>query len=504
MRDNLEEYYTEFKKTFEVLPTNNKANRQKKLDYLLDEEKNTNSKIKIVLDEIKFRLSPFDSLCENEDIKKVSDKLATCNVTNEWNPYNTSYEKMHLDFYLYQLERYSKEDLVSVNDCLKKIVASFEKVGVVLTKEDFNFNNYAADYMELILNKSHEEGLKNLFEDIYWRFPELIKTIGANFKSIYLRYEKKIDKYYKLRNEEFLKTYNEQDIFDMRLKLNKQLKNLRHRDGYLIFNKFKDGEYFISTFNEASIEKIKSTYFNETSYNPDNLTKLSYTLFEYSLMVKYAYLLNDMKERLSKKDEFKSSKANALKAINDSEKKVLKLNKANNHKGLFGKKNDEKWLFKYNEALNDIISKYDSFDNECFNDLVYSKLSQDSSVLEVLKLVTSCYLYFATETKKQDENRTISDITKDFNELKEDVNNKQYTLLNNIVLLEDRDMKQIISDKYKLEGINISADALDGANVEKTIGDIKTLIRYEDIQGSQVDLDDIELYLEYQKLTEKN
>ena len=502
MRNELDAHFDEFKSVYEVLPYNNKENRKKKKTYLQEEIDRNAQLISIVGEEIKRRLKVFDGLKENSKIKTVFDKLEKCNISNEWNEYNTSYEKMHLDFYLYQLEKYSKEDLNSVNDCLKKIIESFVKTGIKLTIKDFDFSSFGAEYMGLILNNAKDEELKEKFEELYWKFPEIIKTIEINFKSIYQRYEKKIDKYYKDRNTEFLKNVDNKDINKTRIELNREYKLLVHRDPYTIFNKFKNGEYQVNAINDAAIKVKINTYFENGSYEYDTLVKLTEILFEDNLIIKYHYLLDDLAARLEKKDEFKKTKANAIKEILKDEKKLKKLNKAHNKKGLFGKtkKNDEKWLFKYKETLTALMTKYDAFDNDCFNDLIFKKLSQDSNMLEAFQLIISNYVFFVTKTREIDEIRSLSDITNEFNELKEDINNKSYTVLNNIVLLDKKDIKEIISDKYKLEGINLPIELLEEDSVEKVLTDINDLIRYEDIKKSGIALDDIELYLEFEKI----
>ena len=168
---------------------------------------------------------------------------------------------------------------------------------------------------------------------------------------------------------------------------------------------------------------------------------------------------------------------------------------------MFGKpKNDEKWLFEYKEVLNSIINHYNEFDDACFNDLVFLKLTQDSTILEVLKLISSNYLYFVNQAFKKDENANINDVTKQFEDLKDYINNNSFTLLNNIALLDDKPMKQLISDKYNLEHVKISEDALMDENIEKTIGDIETFIKYEDILASWINIDDVSLYLNYTNL----
>ena len=502
MIEELEKKFEEFKNIIDILPTNNKDNRKKKMDYILNEENSSSDIIKNVKDEIELRISKFSLLKENPDIKKVEDELNKCNIVNEWNTYNTSYEKMHLDYYLYQLHRYYKEDLKSVNACLKKILESFNKVGIQVFKDDFEFNTMVANYMEKIINNVNDEELSIYFEEIYWKFPDIIKTIEISFKSIYLKYEKKIDKYYEERHEEFLKKHNDNEIFNMRVKLNKELSELRDSDEYLLFNKFKNKEYTLTDFNDNDIQKKKDLYFTTDSYNYDNIYKLYMSLFEYNILLKYNYLLVDMRSRLEKKEDFKNSKGNAIKDIMKEESKLKKLNSSKDSKPIlfFKKKNDEKWLFEYNEVLNNVIKKYEEFDNACFNELIFNKLSKDSTVLEILKFVSSNYLYFVEKTKELDENLTIVDISEKFELLKNEVNNYKYTLINNIALLDERQIKEIIVDKYNLENIIINKEMLSKDNIEKNINDINMLLKYENLLVSGINLNDVKLYLDSEKM----
>ena len=182
MIDELNNKYTEFKDVIDVLPTNTKYNRKRKMDYILEERDNDTNRLEIVKKEIEFRIDKFNALMRNNNIKKVEEELEKCNIMSEWNSFNTAYEKMHLDYYLYQLDRYYKEDLVSVNTCIKKILDSFKKVDIVLTKNDFDFNNYASLYMDKIINNVSNDELANYFEDIYWKNPDIIKIIITSDK----------------------------------------------------------------------------------------------------------------------------------------------------------------------------------------------------------------------------------------------------------------------------------------------------------------------------------
>ena len=501
MKEQFENKYLEFKNIIDILPVNTKANRKKKLDYILEEEKETDTLLNNIMNELMLRIDEFEKLKVNGDIEILEDELEKCNIVNEWNIYNTPYEKMHLDYYLYQLHRYYKEDLSSVNMCIRNLVASFNNVGITLTKDDFDFNNYSSTYMQGVIDNLSDVELKNIFEDIYWKFPEIIKTIEINFKNIYFRNEKKIIKYYIDRHNEYLKNHNDSEIYDLRVKLFNQIKDLKNIDRYLIFKKFKDKEYTVNEFKEADIQKKVDTYFVGDSYSYSNLLKLYNTLFEYNILVKYNYLLMDMRDRLEKKDTLKNMKDTAIKEIDKEVVKLKKLNaKRDKKSGFFKKKDDDKWLFDYKNILNNVISKYDTLDDICFNNIIFNSLSKDSSVLDVLRLISSNYLYFVDMTKKLDDTQSISTISDKFTEFKNAINNNRFTILNNIALLDDKQMKEIIVDKFNLEKIKLTTNLLEKESIDKTIGEIETIINYNNLVRANINLEDIKLYLEMEKI----
>ena len=500
MIDELNNKYSDLKNVIDILPTNTKYNRKRKIDYILDEEKKDNERINFVKKEIESRINVFEELKPNDKINKIEKEIEKCNIINEWNEFNSAYEKMHLDYYLYQLHRYYKENLESVNICIKKIIESFKKVNITINKEDFNFNKYALLYMDKIINNASFEELKTCFEEIYWKEPDIIKVIEINFKSIYLKNEKKIDKYYKTRHDEFLKNHKDNEIYDMKIKLTNQLNLLKGKDEYLNFQKFINNEYTISEYNDINISKIKEKYFNENSYNIANLIELYNVLQEYKVLIDFKYLLVDMKDKLEKKDTLKDNKSSALKEIIKEESKLKKINNKEKSKGLFSKKNNEKWIFEYRESINNIMTNYNNFNDACFNDLVFTKLSQDSTTLDIFKLICSNYLYFVKKTYELDENQDINDITNKYNQLKEYINNNNFIILNNIALLDEKQMKQLIVDKYNLGHISITLDNLIDSNINNTIEDFTKLINYENIISSGINIDNVSLYLEYKKM----
>ncbi len=505
MKEQLENHYKELKEVLDVLPTKTKNNRQKKKDYLKEEEQENNKNIYMVLDEIKRRINPLINLEPNPQINEMINKLNAYYSDTDTSVYSSAYEKMHLDFYLYNIKESSKDNLSDVNKYLRKVIDSFKKANLIIEKDDFDFSTYASDYMGLLIGGASDEQLKEKFDEVYWKFPELIKTIIINIQSIYIRSEKKLNKFFEDYAKHLDKTLPKEEVRKNIIEYNKNLKKQMHTDKWIIFDNFKTGKWSVNTFSKAVIDSKINKYFTEDSYNFETLINLSKILFEYYLIIKYDYLLKDMKEKLSKKDEYKDSMSKALDEIAKLEKTLVNLNKANNKESkfkLFKKNNDEKWLFNYNNALKELIEKYDNLDNERFNDVVYRTLLSDSSILDVLRLISSNYLYFVS-TYIKNKTSDLETINKEFEELREDINYKEFTMINSIALLDDKPMKEVISSRYKLEGINIPEESLEENTITSTMNDINELIRYENIKTSTLNLDDIELYLEMDKITDR-
>ena len=502
MIEELENKIEEFKGVIEVLPTKTVDQRKKREKVVLDAENEVNEQLKIVEDEIKSRLTRFDVYQPNPEIDNLKKELENCNILNEWNEYNTPYEKMHLDYYLYQLHRFYKEDLRSINQVIRKLLDAFKKVGIELTKADFDYNHHAAIYVDMIINNKSEEELINAFEDFYWHVPEMIKIIEINFKSIYIRYEKKIQKYYVDRHQEFLKEHSEQEIKNLKEKLINQIEHIESVDPYILFNKFKNKEWLLGDFNDADIAKTKYLYFKDNGYSLENLLKFKYSLLEYKLLLDYSFLLNNMKERLDNKDSYKGLKANAIKEIQQDENKIKKLNASRDKKPIlfFKKKSDEKWLFNYNETIKSLLDKFDKFDDICFNDTIYNKLSKDSSVDVIFDFITSNYLYFVYEYKKHDENIPLQDITLNFEELKDSLDYIDFSLLNHLALLDEKEIKFLIINKYNLNDFNLQPETLEPDHLDKVIDDIQELINYEYLSISDLDINDVRFYDELDKL----
>ena len=490
----------EFKELVNTLPTNNIANRRKKKETIAKEKERIEEIIEETKAEIKKRMDKINSY-EMEDTTEYENKLSACRMLYELSDYNSPFEKMHLDYYLYQLHRYYKEDFESVNTCIKKIIESFNKVGIWLTEDDFDLSKYAKEYLAALLNKRSEETISEIFDKIYWQCPEIISSIEINFQRIYIKYSKQIAKYYEDRKTEYLKAHSVQELRDKYISLSRELEDLELSSEYNIIDKFKEKELLSADLDDNNISKRLYNIF--VAIEPDNslLNQLEQSLIEYRTYLTYEYLLPTMKSKLNEKDTYKGKKATILKEITKLENNLLNLNKQQDKKPLFGlvnKKKKETLVFDINSTIKELQSKYDELNNANFNEIIYSKMSKDSTILDVLEAISGNYLYFVSETKKKEEDVTIKNLSDMFEQLKTDVYTHKFNIISNVALLEDKDVRQILVDKYKLKKINITED-LDLDKVNHLLNDIYYIKMREIIDESSISLMELQFMMDAMK-----
>ena len=256
------------------MPTNNIKNRTNKKKIIKEEKMEYQNILRKVTTKLISFKDSFSSLKPSNRIKEINISLETCKFINEWNKYNSAYEKMHLDYYLYLLSRYYKEDLNTVNDWLITIISSFKTVGININYDNFKFNVYAKKYIKVLLE--NKEDTKKIFDEVYWKSPNLLKTIELNLKSIYITNQDKINHYYKERRNKYLETHKEEDLLTLKENLETEKTNIYNTEKYYLIDNFVTKKWSISDYNTASIEKKIAKYFKDKNIEP--VIKLKQTL----------------------------------------------------------------------------------------------------------------------------------------------------------------------------------------------------------------------------------
>src|SRR5574344_449786 len=111
----------------------------------------------------------------------------------------------------------------------------------------------------------------------------MLTILELNFKSIYLRNEKKINNLYTNSKNDFVKKNSLDEITDLYINLNDKLESKSLMDEYTLLKKFINNEHNIYDFNEANITKIKNRYFNE-NYTLTKAKNLRIALIEYKII----------------------------------------------------------------------------------------------------------------------------------------------------------------------------------------------------------------------------
>ena len=188
------------KEILSTMPKNNPKNLEiykEKLEELENEYKIYQENVS---NELKKRYENATKKVENKEIENLKTRIKTVNhILELLNKEKTSYEKMGLDRSIFTISRYYKENFESINEQIQICIDKFSKVGIELSLEDFNYSIYVKDYMktffqELGKGDIHSEKIKEKFEEIYWKCPEIMIHIELNMRNIYFKNESIIDK----------------------------------------------------------------------------------------------------------------------------------------------------------------------------------------------------------------------------------------------------------------------------------------------------------------------
>lgn len=487
MLDKLQESINAINENLSILPTETKKNKVEYIKYIDSELNEYNIKLNEATKELegryqkylkKYTLGPDPEVSNDIDIMS----LKYCNSSFD------SYERMNLNYYVYEIGHYYKEDLDKVNEIILSFIDSFSKVGINLTISDFNYTDVVNKYMTSLLNKN--EDMHTVFESLYWENSTLINQIELNFRYLYFKYKKKIDKYYKKHVSTSI------NAFDKYRKASEILKNYKHNSIKYISSLILSKKVSLADISEKNIKSITSELLLEDNdSNYDNLLKLEDTLLEYKDLMHFMYIIEDLKKLFEHKQEYKGVYFNKYKEIQKKEKELFKLNKRAN-------KNGESRLNR-NNCIVDLYKLYRELDDLKINDIIFNEVSDDTSYYVLLSLVTSDFNYFVKLLKEQKESLTMEDIDNNLNKLFKFVYGNELNIVNNISISENKNITQIISDRYRLININVSEEKISGEAIDSYLKNLSNLILSYDISKNKINVDELDYILYVEKMKEK-
>lgn len=491
-----------------AMPRNNEKNKEKyneKIDSLKQEYSIYKNKIE---NEIKRRYEEASQIVPNVEIEALENKKESLGeYLYLFNKTNSSYEKMKLDRIVFKLSRFYKDNLKNLNNVILFAIKKFKKAGIELTKNDFNYTIYVNEYMdtffaELSKGDVNSELVTNKFNDIYWKCPEIVTHIELNIRYLYLQNQKVFDKYLEKTEQEILNRLNmtSQEIFQEYDNYSMKIEELRSKDKALIISKFISGEWRTSNYTDdkimANIEKLVKEERTQVS-NPieneelrNDIEDFLNVLYEYKNYLKYKFIIDDIKARIEGKEKYKGVYQNTLKEIIAKEKELNKINKKATSKGIFGTIKKEKNI-KYNDLIPEIKALYKKLDENRICEYIYNGIENNITLNDTLKFATSFYTNLI-RCLFRDSDITYEDADMEFQSIEKFANNPYCKLLNNLTILDEKNIAVIISDRYRLLSFKVSKENFEENSLDAMIELAQTIKNGYDIKNSELTINEIE------------
>ena len=497
-----------YKELLEVLPRNNVKNSRIYMKKALVMKQTATEFKKELVRDINKRYTNL-VITKNNDEATMLEKNLEDIKSNLYllNDNNTSYEKSKLNEVLYDLKNYYDNDLVKVNNDIKKSLDIFKEVGIALTPDDFDYGIEVNSYMQVFFKENNPESslLKEEFDKLYWKCPDIINYINLNFKHLYSENLKKFESYYvnklsdlKIANkEEYLNNYKNELSKYMLIK-NSNIKDIQ--------DKFLSGELDVKEFEDSKINKLKESFAingSDEKEQNENILKLSYTLYEYKNYLKFKPLIEEIKKIFQDKNN-KSITKPLLKNIAKYEGKINKINKKiRRRKKFFGGKKLDKFYEAINTEMKELRPLYEELENSKFKEVIVNNLNDNSTILDMLVLIDGYNVNLRRLLKADNEEMSNETLDKEIELLEEFIYYPNNTIINNITINEDRNVVEMILDKYKLMNVSVTAEQIEETNLEIIIGTVNKLLMSNCINQSNLKYVDFNNMVEMKKILEK-
>lgn len=465
-------------------------------------------------------LLPSDKSNHYDSLKKNIEKEKQIIVFN-----NSDYS---IDFKLGIFKLISSIDinddvsLNTINNTFLNIIKIFEDASIKLTISDFTYSMFTEKYMHVFLdniekNNRFEEVMKKCFDSIYWECPDIIKHLKLNFWSLLEKYEEKLKIYTDAVSYQLLQKtgYDKNSLIDKYLgNVNKY--NLEvSRDEFYNLDSFLSKKKNVLDYLDDSATRVKNLDqfvidgefkdIEDSSKFYDNMVELAHTLSVLKLYYRYEFIIKDIQDKYSKKDANKSVFSNKLKEVNTEEGKRMKI--YNDYlkacgKNLFHKVNEEK--IKSNKlAINEEILKLDTLYNELHDleivELINKKVNSTDSLYDLFSLSYESYYYlekmFNEHFKDSDDYSFEEELNKYFDFIYSPYND----FLKKINGFSMVDVSNVITDKYRLLGINVTNDNISVDNLDSFMDSVNYVKFIDDILKGDLSFDDINVIVKFRE-----
>lgn len=495
------------KEILSALPRNNEKNEQKYLEKVKKLEKKYKKYKTEIREYLEKEYNSYIKVEENSEIELLKGRINTIEkVLYLLSDEKNSLEKMNLDRILYNLSRYYRNNLDDVNKEISECIRMFREVEINLTEDDFNYSEYTKEYMKVFLDEKDyktSEKLKNKFEEIYWKCPEIIVQISLNIRNIYLNKMNVINRFYDKAKNDLLKKWDKkpEEIIKAYIELKKKLEEREEQDKKILLSKFLEGELKTQDYSKEKIHEIYEKLIDGTDIDKEQINKnvvnFLNNIYEYKNYLNFQFIIDDIKEIYNGKEANKKRFAEIKKQIEINEKKLKKTNKGNIFKKETGKNIEQE------KIIAELQELYKELDREQFNQKIYDNIKENSSLYEVLVYAKSDYSYMANCFIKNNPQILPEEIVENINELKKFMKSPYHTIMKNIHISDDKNIQIIIKDRYRLLNFKVEKEDLDEGNIDSLERNLKAMKMSLDLEKAGLDIEDIEIVCKMKDLLKK-
>ena len=462
----------QYQELLQVLPrTNIKNSREYRKKALVMKQEIQEQREKVIK-EIKKRYLGIIVSDENQEITILKDYLDNSERNLLYlNPYNDACEKMNLSEILYDLRKFYKNDLSKVNNDIKIALDKFNAVSVNLTEKDFKYGKEVETYMKVffLVEDKNSKKIQEVFDKLYWKCPDLFEYINLCLRHLYSKNKKSFEKYCSSQVKGLEVTKEEEHYKNMYANYLQQTSS----DIKVLQDKFLDGKLDIKEYDDSKVEKLKASLLMKEDENDNqigNILKLSYSLYEYKNYLEFKNVIDKVKAIYQDKTNKNLTKS-LIKSINKCEKKICKANKKIKiRKALFkAKAKTDKFYTIINKNLVELKDLYKNYDEAKFKEIVATRLNDNSTILDLLKIVSSFKIDFGKMLKEENEEITNQEILLKLKQLKEFILYPHNNIINNTSIIDNKDIVTIVLDKYKLMNIKLTSEQLEDSSIDSLI-----------------------------------
>ena len=411
--------------------------------------------------------------------------------------------------------------LNTINNTFLNIIKIFEDASIKLGVSDFTYTMFTEKYMDVFLNNidssKFEEVMKKSFDSIYWECPDIIKQLKLNFWSLLDKYSEQLKIYTDTVSYQLL----QKSGYDKDNLVSKYLENVDKYDVDMARDEFYNLESFLSkkknvldyledsptrskNLNQFVIDGEFKDIENSLKFY-DNMVELSHTLSVLKLYYRYEFIIKDIQDKYSKKDANKSVFANKMKEVKAEEGKRKKIYndylKATG-KNLFHKVSEEK-IKSSKLKINEEVLKLDTLYTELHDleivEMINKKVNGTDSIYDLFSLSYESYYYLEkmfNETFKDSEDYSFEE---ELNKYFDFIYSPYNGFLKKINGFSTVGVSNVITDKYRLLGINVTLDDISVDNLDSFMESVNYVKLINDVMKSKLSFIDIDVIVKFRE-----